>query len=111
MALAHSGFIEPRCLELTIDITGEHERTMLQALTDFTQEAKAVMRNGVSVELKAVSVKAPGESRIGSERGRVGDLLERDFSPAKCRIGAPKAVGTAKIRQAGIHPHAGTGAN
>ena len=64
---------------------------------------------GQLVEREAVAVEPPGERRVTRKGRGVGDLLERQPGAAQGRVCPPEPVATAKIRQPGIDPHAGTG--
>ena len=103
--------VKPGFLELAIHIAGEHKTALGQSLSNPPQYLKTRVRNGGAVEVQAMPVEAPGQTRLGFECRRAGDMFERNPRPAQCRISAPESLRTTKIRQTGIDAHAGTRSN
>jgi len=111
MHLADAFHIETRLLELAIDIAGKDKTAFRHPVGHSAKRGKPGMRHRLPVERQSVPVKPPGQARITAKVVRAGDLFERHASTTERRIGTPEALRTAKIRQPGIHPHAGSGSN
>jgi hypothetical protein len=109
VAFVHPVLGKAGTLEVSVDIAGEHEGAVSQAVADVAQDFKPPMRLDAPVEVETVAVEPPGEFRIAAEGFGRGRFLEAQTGLGKRGIGAPEAFGAAKVRQAGIDAHARAG--
>ena len=73
------------------------------------QQIKPFVGCGVPVEIQAMPVESPRQARLAAEGFRVRHVLESQATLAEGRVGLPETLRSAKVRQAGIDPHAGAG--
>ena len=71
--------------------------------------AKAVVGDGLPVEVGAVAVEAPAEGRVALEMGRVGGLDEGEPEPLVHRVGVPEPLVAAEVGEPRVDPHPGPG--
>jgi len=109
MAFMHTMFREPGLLELSIDVTREHERAMIHSVRPFAQYRKAFVWNSLAVQLQAVSVEAPRKLRVLRKRSGVCHVLERETLTPKRGVRSPETILTAEIWKARINAHTSAG--
>ena len=109
VAFADLHFGKTGALKLSVDVAGEYECAMPQALADPAQDLKTGVRHGAAVELQPMPVETPGKARFRCEGGWIGNLLEGNPRPSKRRVSPPETLRTAKIGEAGVDPDACTG--
>ena len=76
-------------LEMSGDITGEHEPTMRFGRHPFHRNAVAGVWGRPAIEIETMTIKTPGAARVGAERGGVGNFAEADPLALQGGIGAP----------------------
>jgi hypothetical protein len=54
-------------LELAVHVAGEDEGAFRHLVGQLDQEAEAVVRQSVAIEIQSMAVEAPGEPRVGLE--------------------------------------------
>ncbi len=69
------------------------------------------MGNRPTIELQAVAVEAPSESRITYKRLWLRDVLEGEAASGERRVRTPKSILPSKVGQAGVNAHSGPGSN
>src|SRR5438132_13040468 len=103
--------IETCTLKMPVDIGGKDEGAGGHSLRPGKHDLKACVWLRGAVEIQTMSVKAPGQRRISREPARVRDRHEVQAELFIRRIGAPKSLRAAKIRQTRVDSHAGAGAD
>src|SRR6185369_9313418 len=98
-----------RLLELSVDVGSDDEIWCHGTLDPALNDMEAFVGDGSAVEVGAVTVEAPAKGRVAAKVGRVGRLDKGEPQAGVGGIGLPEALVAAKIRQAGVHPHAGAG--
>jgi len=111
VALHDAPAIESGAVEVAVDIAGEHHTTVREALAYPAENLESLVGLGLAVEFQAMSVESPGQTRVGVEGAGIGDLGEVDDTFSEGRVGAPEALSSAEIGEAGVDAHAGTGTN
>ncbi len=96
-------------LELAVHIGGEDKVASGLLLAPFQKDMEAFVGNGLSIQVHAVSVKAPGQLRVAGKPIGVGHVDETIAQFGEWRIGFPETFVTSEIRESRVHPHAGSG--
>ncbi len=97
--------IKTGLLKLAIHVGGNHKMRSSLLLYPTLDETKAVMGNGIAVQIGAVAVEAPAKGRIALKMLRVGTLHKREPQACIGWVSLPEPLITAKIGQPRIYSH------
>lgn len=97
VAFENSLLFEASLLELSIDVAGEHERTVFLLGSPSAQNVEPFVRYGTSTEIEPMAVEAPRTDRMAVECFAVGDVLKADSVSLQRRICTPKTICVAKV--------------
>ena len=92
-------------LKLAIDIGGDNETVLIELRSPILKHLKTLVRLCFSIEVGAMTVEPPTESRVPFKVARICSVDEADVEMRIHRVGVPEALVTTEVRQAGINPH------
>src|SRR5207245_4255012 len=71
------------------------------------QDSESLMRLGSAVQVEPMTVETPGQCRICGKPMRIRQGSKAEAELLVGRVGPPKSLVSAEVRQAGIDAHAG----
>src|SRR5262249_5221183 len=95
-------FGEPGPLKVTVDVGGVDEAAVRHALGPAAQDAEAVVRGGLAVEVQTMAVEAPAQFGIVLEPTRIGHVDEVQAKPGVGWVSLPEALVASEIGQSRV---------
>ncbi len=111
MAFKYKLLGEASSLEVTINVTGEHERATGFGASNMCQGREAGVWLGVPIQAETMAIEPPRLSWISDKPSRVGEIDEAKALFAERRISVPKTFIPAKVREPRINAHTGPRSN